>query len=161
MQIVDEYWALDYESWRRRRRQDLFNSIQITLAIDICFKMLKLNADDDDTLFVCEAIQFNEYYTVFPPYISIQMLCRWVCVCENELLLLTERYSDSQGFSKYVEASLRLFELNCVPFFGIDVNECARRSASDQIFHIYVGTSCACGSLTRFNVVIHSISIIN
>lgn len=30
-----------------------------------------------------------------------------VCVCENELLLLTDRYSDSQGFSKYVEASLR------------------------------------------------------
>lgn len=50
--------------------------------------------------------QFNSMNIIpFSPG-TYQYRCS-VCVCENELLLLTERYSDSQGFSKYVEASLR------------------------------------------------------
>lgn len=62
-------------------------SIQFTLAIAICFKIVEMLMLMMILLFVCRAIQFNEYYNVFRQYSINRTVAQTlrVCVFENEM----------------------------------------------------------------------------
>lgn len=67
---MNGFRALDYERGPARTY-----SIQFILAIAICFEMLMLMMI---LLFVYKAIQFDEYYNVFP---SSRTVAQTECVC--------------------------------------------------------------------------------